>query len=48
VQPIVREAAAASVRVIPVEKYPWLLLFSLLCLLGALFVGAGSGDRVVP
>ncbi|MDQ3366023.1 MAG: VWA domain-containing protein [Myxococcota bacterium] len=45
VQPIVQQAADAAVRVIPAERYPWLVLGSLLCLLAALWVGAGAGDR---
>jgi Ca-activated chloride channel family protein len=45
VQPIVRSAAEASVRVIPAERYQWLVLASLVCLLGALWVGAAAGER---
>jgi Ca-activated chloride channel family protein len=45
VQPIVRSAADASVRVIPAERYQWLVLVSLVCLLAALWVGAGAGER---
>jgi Ca-activated chloride channel family protein len=45
VQPIVRAAADGSVRRIPAEQFQWLVLASLLCLLGALWVGAGAGDR---
>jgi Ca-activated chloride channel family protein len=41
VQPMVREAAALSKRVIPSERYPWFVLLSLLSLLAALWVGAG-------
>jgi len=44
VQPIVRAAADASIRRIPSEQFQWLVLISLLCLLGALWVGAGAGD----
>lgn len=40
VQPIVRAAADASVRYVPAERYPWLVLASLICLCGALWVGA--------
>jgi Ca-activated chloride channel family protein len=40
VQPIVRAAADASVRYVPAERYPWLVLASLVCLCGALWVGA--------
>lgn len=39
VRPIVRQAADASVRVIPVERFPWFVLASLACLLAALWVG---------
>ncbi len=45
VRPIVRAAADASVRVIPAERYPWLVLTSLACLLAALWVGSSAGDR---
>ncbi len=45
VAPIVKEAADASVRVIPAERYPWFVLGSLGFLLAALWVGAGAGDR---
>jgi Ca-activated chloride channel family protein len=45
VKPIVRAAADASVRVIPAERYPWLVLTSLACLLAALWVGSGASDR---
>jgi len=38
VQPIVRAAASDAVRVIPAERYQWLVLGSLLCLLAALWV----------
>ncbi len=48
VQPIVREAAAASKRQIPYEQFQWLVLISLVCLLAALWVGAGAGDRRTP
>ena len=44
VAPIVKEAADAAVRVIPAERYPWLVLSSIGFLLAALWVGA-SGDR---
>jgi Ca-activated chloride channel family protein len=45
VRPIVRSAADASVRVIPAERFQWLVLASLVCLLAALWVGAGAGER---
>ncbi|MDB4958439.1 MAG: von Willebrand factor type [Myxococcales bacterium] len=45
VQPIVRAAADATVRVIPAERYEWLVLGAIVFLLAALWVGAGAGDR---
>jgi Ca-activated chloride channel family protein len=42
VQPIVRASADAALRTIPAERYPWMVLGALLCLLGALWVGAGA------
>lgn len=45
VQPIVRSAADAAVRVIPAERYQWPALASLVLLLAALWVGAGAGER---
>jgi Ca-activated chloride channel homolog len=42
VQPIVRDASARAVRVVPAERYPWFVLLSLVCLLAALWVGAGT------
>lgn len=45
VAPIVKEAEAEAVRVVPAERYPWFVLASLACLLAALWVGAGAGDR---
>ncbi len=45
VTPIVRAAGDAAVRVIPAERYQWLVLVSLLALLAALWVGAAGGDR---
>jgi len=44
VRPIVKAAAEASTREVKAERYPWLVLGSLLCLLAALWVGAGAGD----
>ena len=41
VQPLMREAEATSKRMVPKEYYPWFVLFSLLSLLAALWVGAG-------
>ena len=44
VRPIITAAAEAAVRRIPAEKYPWLVLLSLVALLAALWVGS-SADR---
>jgi len=40
VKPIMREAAATTLRVVPAERYPWLVLACIGCLLAALWVGA--------
>ena len=40
VRPIVRAAADAAVRVIPAERYPWMVLASLVLLMAALWIGA--------
>jgi len=48
VKPIIAEAKATAVRPSEDERYMWPLLASLLCLLAALFVGAGAGDRRAP
>ena len=45
ITPLIREAEAKAVRRIPVEKFSWFVLASLVFLLGALWVGAGAGDR---
>ncbi len=42
VRPIVRRAADTTIRVIPVERFPWFVLGSLLCLLASLWVGQGT------
>ncbi|HSN24931.1 MAG TPA: VWA domain-containing protein [Kofleriaceae bacterium] len=44
VRPIVRAAADRAYREIPAERFPWLVLASLVCFLAALAVGA-SPDR---
>ncbi len=44
VRPIVRAAAASATREVKAERYPWLVLASLVCLLAALWVGSGAGD----
>jgi len=46
VQPIVRSAEEAAVRVVPSEKFPFFVLLSLVFLLGALFVGSGVDRRL--
>lgn len=48
VRPFEREAADGTVRVIPAERYPWLVLACLGLLLASLWVGAGAGDRRAP
>jgi Ca-activated chloride channel family protein len=45
VAPIVKAAALSAERPVPAERFQWPVLASLLCLLGALWVGAGAGDR---
>lgn len=45
VRPIIAAAAETAVRAIPAEKYPWLVLASLLALLGALWLGASAERR---
>ena len=47
VQPIVRAAADSATRVVPAERYQWLVLISLVSLLAALWVGSAAGDRRV-
>jgi Ca-activated chloride channel family protein len=45
VKPIVREAQDAAVRVIPAERWPIMVLLSLVCLLASVYAGSGAGDR---
>ena len=45
VQPIVRAAADAAVRVIPAERFYWPLLASLILLLASLWIGASAERR---
>ncbi len=45
VTPIMKAAADAATRVVPAERYPWLVLLALLALLAAVWVGASAGDR---
>ena len=42
IQPLVREQKNASVRAVPREHYPWLVLVTLLALIGAVRVGRGT------
>lgn len=44
VRPIVRRAADASVRVVPVERFAWFVIASLACLLAALWVGQSAPE----
>lgn len=46
VRPILAAAQDASVRMIPAEKYPWLVLASLALLLAALWVGRTADRRL--
>jgi Ca-activated chloride channel homolog len=41
--PIVQEATASAMRVVPAERFQWFVLLALLCLLAALWVGSGAG-----
>lgn len=41
--PILRAAADSSTRVIPAERYPWMVMLALLALLGAAAVGSRAG-----
>ena len=43
IQPIVREEADAAQRVIPAERYPWMVLLALLALVAAVAVGSRAG-----
>jgi Ca-activated chloride channel family protein len=45
VKPIMQAAAETATREVKVERFPLMILASLLCLLAALWVGAGAGDR---
>jgi Ca-activated chloride channel family protein len=45
VRPLVKSATAASQRMVPAERFQWLVLVSLVCLLAALWVGAAGGER---
>lgn len=42
IEPIMRSANEAAVRTIPAERYPWLVLASLVALCAALWVGANQ------
>jgi hypothetical protein len=43
ISPMLRAAADSSTRVIPAERYPWLVLLSLLALGAAVAVGSRAG-----
>jgi Ca-activated chloride channel family protein len=43
IQPIVREEADAAQRVIPAERYPWMVLLALCALVAAVAVGSRAG-----
>ncbi len=43
VQPIVREATDAAVRVVPAERYPYLIALALGALIAAVWVGSSAG-----
>ncbi|MEZ4366641.1 MAG: VWA domain-containing protein [Kofleriaceae bacterium] len=45
VQPMVRAGADASVRTIPAERYPWMVLGALVCLLASLWIGSDAARR---
>jgi len=45
ITPLVKQAAAGGVRVIPAERYAWMVLASLAFLVIALWIGAGAGDH---
>jgi len=45
IQPIVRESADTSVRVIPGDLYPWFVLSALICLCAAVWLGSTVGRR---
>lgn len=42
IQPLVRDSKVSSVRTIPREHHPWLILISLLSLVGAVLAGQGA------
>lgn len=45
VTPIVTAASDAAQRVIPAERFQWLVLLAMIALLAALWVGSGATDR---
>ena len=45
VKPLVRQAADAATHEVPAERFPWLVLGALACLLASLWIGAGAGER---
>ncbi|MCX5742914.1 MAG: VWA domain-containing protein [Proteobacteria bacterium] len=48
IAPLVKQASAGAVRVVPAERYIWMVLASLACLLASLWIGAGAGRREAP
>jgi Ca-activated chloride channel homolog len=48
IEPIVRDAAVSSVRVVPGERYPWFVLGALISLVAAVWLGSGTGQRRAP
>jgi Ca-activated chloride channel family protein len=44
VKPIIQAAADSATREVKVERYPFMVLGALLCLLASLWVGSGAGD----
>jgi len=45
IQPIVRAEADRAIRVVPAERYPWMVLIAMLALAGAAAVGAFANRR---
>ncbi len=43
IEPIVEEASVRATRSVPGERYPLMILLSLVCLLASVFLGMGSG-----
>lgn len=45
IEPIVREAAAGTERVVPADHYPWFILGAIAFLVAAVWIGSSSGRR---